>query len=268
MEQKESLEEFRKKAQHEKDELLTILTLDPISIRLAYFIKKKNLKISPNDITKMRLFFLSPLAIILLLLAPILQIKWFYLIVAFLAYAINLSDDLDGNLARGTGQTSKLGAFLDTIADRFLIIITITTIFSIGIWLQNEILIFGAILIFVLKTFHMMIITKIFYYSDEQRKDKNIVFDGTDATKKLGIKSFIEILEKINSVLKIKRWNIGIGGYERTFITIILPLVLIFAGQYTIAITIEIILIVFFTLFFIIRTRNLLRRTFKEMEGL
>lgn len=265
---KKKFNEFRKKAQHKQDELLTILTLDPISIRLAYLIKKKNLNISPNAITKIRLFIFGPLTVMFLLLAPLFQIKSFYLVSAFLVYLMNLSDDLDGNLARGTNKTSKVGAFLDSIADRFLILITITMMFSVGAWIQNQILINGAFLIFVLKSFHMMVITKIFYYSEDRKKNINNVFEGESASSKLGVKLFINFLKKINGVLKIKRWHVGIGGYERAFITIILPSILIFIGQDKGVLVLELFLISFFVLFFVIRIINLLERTFKEMQEL
>jgi len=255
-------EKFKKKAQHPKDELLTILTLDPISIRLAYLINKKKLKITPNAITKIRLFLFGPLAILSLILAPLLNNASFYLVCAILVYAMNLSDDLDGNLARGLNKTSKLGAFLDTIADRFLIIITITTIFSIGFWVQSRLLIFSSILIFVLKTFHMMVITKIYYYAEDKKYGEGEIFEGESASKRLGIAFIINTLRKINDKIKIKRWRVGIGGYERAFLTIILPCLLIYFGILNYAILLEALLAIFFILFFSIRIKNLLGTLF------
>ena len=67
---KESFEEFKEKALHEDDDLFAILFLNPITIRIAYFIKKYNLNITPNQVTLSRLFFFSPLIIACLFLAP------------------------------------------------------------------------------------------------------------------------------------------------------------------------------------------------------
>ena len=62
-----------------------------------------------------------------------------------------LTDWLDGQIARGQNKVSEKGAFLDSIADRTAIIIFITSIISVGLWLENWFIIFGGILIFVLK---------------------------------------------------------------------------------------------------------------------
>jgi hypothetical protein len=70
MTEEESFGKFKEKALHKKEELFAILFLSPITIRIAYLIKKYNLNISPNQVTSTRLFVLSPLIILCLFLAP------------------------------------------------------------------------------------------------------------------------------------------------------------------------------------------------------
>ena len=133
MKEKENkFEEFKKSTQHPKEELLAILTVNPITVRVAYLIKKFNLNISPNQITSIRLFLLFPLTILFLFLAPILQNKFFYILSYVLVYFMAFTDDLDGNVARGLKKTSNFGAFLDSIADRTYTFVILAFIFSLG----------------------------------------------------------------------------------------------------------------------------------------
>ena len=234
-----------------------MLFIDPLAIRLAYFIKKKKLNISPNRITSMRLGLLSPLIILLLFLAPILHFRVFYLFVAILFYFVMLTDTLDGDLARGLNKTSYLGAFLDSIADRFAIIIFFTLLFSIGLWTNNLILLLGSIFLFVLKTFHMMLITKLFYY--RMIEDVAAPFSGAPAFKTLGLIKLFSLINKIKLPLKIKRWNgCYVGSYERYILTIILPSLLITFNCEFIAILLGYFFIIFYSLFFILRIKSLL----------
>ena len=75
---KESFKEFKKRVQHKNEELLSIITLNPLTFRVGYFIKKKNINISPNSVSLTRLLVLSPLMFLILLLAPILNLRVIY----------------------------------------------------------------------------------------------------------------------------------------------------------------------------------------------
>jgi len=253
----ETLSEFKEKVLHKKDDLFAILFLNPISVRLAYFIKKYNLGITPNQITWTRLLILGPLVILCLFLAPFLGLKIFYLLALFFSYSFLFSDWWDGMLARGMNTASLNGAFLDSIADRWSTIILFVTIFSIGLWFNNVILVYGAVSLFVLKTFHMMIITKIFYYKKDV--DNLELFAGEDAKQILGITMIESFLLKTNSFLKIKKWGCTFGGAGRYFFTIMLPLILLIFNLEMIVIIFSYILIFSFGISFIVRIKNLLK---------
>jgi len=259
MKNKESFREFKKKALHEKEDLFAVIFLSPITIRVAYLIKKWNLNISPNQVTLTRLFALSPLIIVCLFLAPILGLKIFYLMAIILSYLFLLSDWLDGQIARGMNTVSEQGDFLDALADRWCTIICFVSLFSIGMWFNNSILIYGAISLFVLKTFHMMVITKIFYFGKEEGLNNQKIFAGEDAAQIMGITALRSFLSKINSFLKIKRWGCGIGGSERYFVTIMVPLLFLIFNVDTLALYFGYFLLFFFFIFLLIRIKNLLQ---------
>ena len=65
-----NFKKFQKKVRHPTDSLFCILFIIPLTTRIAYFIKKHNLNITPNQVSYSRLFVLSPLIIFLLFLAP------------------------------------------------------------------------------------------------------------------------------------------------------------------------------------------------------
>lgn len=264
--------EFQKRVRHPRDSLFSILFIVPLTTRISYFIKKYNLSITPNQVTYFRLLILSPLIIFLLFLTPILEMRRLYLVIAILFYFILLTDWLDGQLARGLNKVSKKGEFLDTIADRTSIIIFFTLIISIGLFTQTNFLIYGGILLFVVKTFNLMVISKIFYSNyvnmvpqeqmdiNERYQDKDMLklFGGEDA-KKMGIEKIESILGKLNKYLKLKRWNPGITAPERYFVTIMLPSLLIFFKLETITIYSLGIFVVAYLLFFIRRIVNLFK---------
>jgi len=256
---KESFKEFKKKIQHNNEELLSILTINPITSRLTYFIKKKNLNISPNTVTLIRLLFLSSLTIFILFLAPVLNLRIFYLFVPILIYLMIFSDDLDGCLARGLNKKSKSGAFLDSIADRFFTIILFVFLFSLGSWNKDSLLVIGSIFLFALKTFHMMIITKIYYYNIRKDISPEKLFSGKKAMNYMGINGIIFILNKINKILKVKRWGVTPGGYERAFITIIVPSLLLFFNFEVLAGYLGYLIIILYVIFFLIRINDLLK---------
>ncbi len=259
--EKESFKVFKERALHEKDNLFAILFLNPITVRIAYLIKKYNLKISPNHITLTRLCLLFPLIIFVLFLAPILNYRILYLVIAILFYFFLFTDWLDGQLARGLNKVSDKGAFLDLIADRTAIIIFFTFIFSVGLWLNNIILLCGSAFLFALKTFHMMIITKIFYLNEKNKETKSInsVFSSLPARNTMGLLKIDLILSKLNTFLKIKKWEPRIGASEQYFLTIMFPALLIAFNLEIFAIFLLYFYIVAFSLFFIIRIKNLFK---------
>lgn len=258
---KEAFNKFKDKALHEKDSLFSILFINPISVRLAYFIKKKNLNISPNQITLTRLFLLSPLVIIFLFLAPILNLRILYLFIAILFYCILFTDWLDGQLARGTNKVSDKGSFLDLIADRVAIIIFFTFIFSVGLWLNNVFLLCGGVFLFVLKSFHMMVITQLYFVKERKKEVKslNLVFSGRPVLNAMGVLKINLILSKLNNFLKIKRWSPGMGAPEQYFLIIMFPALLIAFNLEIFAVFLLYFYIIAYSLFFVLRIRNLLR---------
>lgn len=256
---KESFKEFKEKALHDKDTPFPILFIDPVSIRLAYIIKKKKLKISPTQITFIRLLLLFPLILVLLFLAPVLEIRIFYLLVAILFYMALFTDWLDGQLARGIGKTSYSGAVLDSISDRAAIIIFFTLIFSIGLWLNNLFLIFGAILLFAFKTFHMIIVTMMFYYDKRKTKDKDAFFTEEPARRAMGIGKAFSLIRKVSKYVKIKRWHGTIAAAEQYFFTIILLSLIMFFNLEIVVKYLAYFLIIFFLLFYLFRINSLLR---------
>ena len=259
MKNKLSFKEFKKKALHGYGDLTAVLFIDFFTVRISYLIYKYNLKIKPNDITLVRIFILAPVIVLLLFLAPYYNLKSFYLIVAILMYFIMFTDNLDGQLARGTGQTSKSGAFLDTISDRVSNIILFVTIFSFALWLDNYILLCGSIFLFTLKTVNLMIISKIYYYGGANKKDNYALFGGT-ALDSMGFKKVWNLGKGINKILGIKRWAGNPSSFEQYLVTIILPCILIFFNQTTFVVYLTYFIIIFFGLFYIKRISSLLSK--------
>ena len=251
-----NFEEFRNKAQHTKEELLAILTINPFTVRLAYLIKKFNLNISPNQVTAVRLFILFPLTIFFLFLAPILQSKIFYLLSAIFVYFMAFTDDLDGNIARGLKKTSDFGAFLDSIADRTYTFVLLAFIFSFGMWVSHIFLIYGAVFIISLKAFHLMIISKVFYYN-AGKLNMETIFSAKKEVRHLGFEKN-KITAYINKILKLKRWSESLGGFERIFLTFMIPAILFYFGFELITLVVVYALTLFNIFFYISRTRNLL----------
>ena len=253
----EQFKSFKKRVLHKKDDLFAICCINPISVRIAYLIKKYNIGITANQVTYARLFLLAPLILLFLLLAPLFHLKSLYLVVISLSYLFLFSDWLDGQIARGTRTSSEKGAFLDSIADRFSTIIFLVMLFSIGLWFKDYFLLFASIILFSLKTFHLMVITKVFYYGKD--KDNEKIFSGTKAFNQMGLGIFFLCLHKINSILKIKRWGESLGGSERYLITIVLPLLLIVIGFELGSLILCYFLSCLFITFFLIRIKSLLQ---------
>jgi phosphatidylglycerophosphate synthase len=79
----------------------------------------------PNIITSLRIALLIPLYACLV--AGTNELRWSALAVLALA---GLTDVADGYLARKLNQTSRSGAMLDLIADRLLILVTVTAMIA------------------------------------------------------------------------------------------------------------------------------------------
>ena len=155
---KETYKKFKERVRHPKDDLFAILFINFITVRLAYIITKYKINITPNAVTYTRMFLISPLIILFLIIAPILNnSKVFYLSALVLSYFFLLSDWLDGQIARGIKKTSKKGAILDSIADRFSTIILLVLLFSIGLYYKSLILLLSSILLFSLKCFEIFL---------------------------------------------------------------------------------------------------------------
>lgn len=112
----------------------------------------------PTQVTLIRLFLVP------FIVTSMIYHKWG---IAFLLFCIAaLTDIVDGFLARYLNQKTFLGACLDPVADKLLIVSTFFTLsfvqsplFSIPLWfvwlvlVKELILIFGAILIYYIKGF-------------------------------------------------------------------------------------------------------------------
>ncbi len=248
-------QKFKEKVLHEYDDLFAILFVNFLTLRLAYWIKKYKINITANQVTYSRMFFIAPLIVLFLFLAPYYRNLWFYGLALIFSYLFIASDWLDGQIARGTNKTSPRGAFLDSVADRCSTILFFTLLFSVGLWYQNTFILFGSILLFILKSFHMMVITKLFFFGMEKGKGNRKVFDGSDA----GLLIVGKLLGKISKASGIKRWDGSFGGAERFFLTIMLPLILILFGSEFLVVSILYIFIGFFIAFLIVRIKNLFR---------
>tara|TARA_Y100000310_G_scaffold167546_2_gene167404 strand:- start:43835 stop:44632 length:798 start_codon:yes stop_codon:yes gene_type:complete len=262
MEKKKSeFEEFKKIALRPKESIISMFTITPLSIRVAYFIKKKKLNISPDQITLSGLFFFSPLTILLLFLAPLLNLRILYLFAAISFYLVLFVDWMDGQVARGLNKSSDKGAFLDLIADRVAIIIFFVVIFSIGLWTNNAYLLIGSTFLFVLKTFHLMVITKLYYAKERNKEAKEVApaFSGLPALNKMGILKINSIFIKINNILKIKRWEPAINPPEQYSLTIMLPVLLVFFNLEIFATFLLYFYLFAFSFFFLYRIKNLLK---------
>lgn len=256
---KETFKQFKERVLHPEDDIFAILFLNFITVRLSYIITKYKLKITPNQITYIRMIILSPLIISLLIIAPIYSSKLAYVLVLILSYLFLLSDWLDGQVARGTRKTSKKGAILDSIADRFSTIIFLVLLFSIGIAYGNILIVSSTVVLFTLKCFHMMVITKLFYYGEKDKSDKNKMFDGADAMSSMGVSKIFKVTKWLKGKIGLTRWGGTLGGSDRFFITIMLPIILMLLGYTNLLSLLLWAYIIFLALFFILRIKGLFK---------
>lgn len=79
----------------------------------------------PNTLTWLRIF-----AIPLVIMLYYLPFPWSDPAAGLLFAAAGITDSLDGYFARKYGQTSKLGAFLDPVADKLIVAVALVLIVS------------------------------------------------------------------------------------------------------------------------------------------
>jgi phosphatidylglycerophosphate synthase len=79
----------------------------------------------PNTLTWLRIF-----AIPLVIMLFYLPYQWADPAAGLLFAAAGITDSLDGYLARRMGQTSRLGAFLDPVADKLIVAVALVLLLS------------------------------------------------------------------------------------------------------------------------------------------
>src|SRR5271169_437130 len=79
----------------------------------------------PNTLTWIRIA-----AIPLIVLLFLMPYPWADPAAGLLFAAAGITDSLDGYLARRLGQTTRLGAFLDPVADKLIVAVTLVLIVS------------------------------------------------------------------------------------------------------------------------------------------
>src|SRR5689334_18695846 len=79
----------------------------------------------PNTLTWLRIFAI-PLVIVLFYL----PYNWADPAAGLLFAAAGITDSLDGYFARKMGQTSRLGAFLDPVADKLIVAVALVLLLS------------------------------------------------------------------------------------------------------------------------------------------
>src|SRR5438046_9372876 len=79
----------------------------------------------PNTLTWIRIA-----AIPLIVLLFFMQYSWADPAAGLLFAAAGVTDSLDGYLARRLGQTSRLGAFLDPVADKLVVAVALVLLVS------------------------------------------------------------------------------------------------------------------------------------------
>jgi CDP-diacylglycerol--glycerol-3-phosphate 3-phosphatidyltransferase len=83
----------------------------------------------PNMLTWLRILAI-PLVVLLFLFGPRNHWSLAYPIAGLVFAAAAITDSLDGYLARRLGQTTRLGAFLDPVADKLIVAVALVLIVS------------------------------------------------------------------------------------------------------------------------------------------
>ena len=250
--------EFRERVVAKGDSFFSNILINPISIRIAYFIKRKNINVVPDYIALSRPLFFVPLIIISLLMAPILGLKIFYLFVAILFYLFLFSDWLDGQVARGLNKVSERGAFLDSVGDRFALPMFFLLMFSVGVFSNNSFLIYGSLILFILKIAQLSLINMAFFHGVYDTE----VFVAQSALRKTGMPQATAFITKIAHKFGVKNNNV-VGQFERYVIMLIIIPILFFANQDFIVQLILVVLLIVYFIFFIFN----IGRIFKKIQG-
>src|ERR1700704_2938796 len=79
----------------------------------------------PNTLTWLRICAIPLIAVLFYMPYP-----WRYPAAGLLFAAAGITDSLDGYLARRLGQTSRLGAFLDPVADKLIVAVALVLLVS------------------------------------------------------------------------------------------------------------------------------------------
>src|SRR5579859_7456259 len=79
----------------------------------------------PNTLTWLRIYTIPLLAVLFYMPYP-----WADPAAGLLFAAAGITDSLDGYLARRLGQTSRLGAFLDPVADKLIVAVALVLMVS------------------------------------------------------------------------------------------------------------------------------------------
>ena len=90
----------------------------------------------PNSLTLLRIALIPCFVIVFYL-----EIVWAPIAAAIVFSVAAITDWLDGYLARRLGQTSKLGAFLDPVADKLMVAVVLVILLQADpkIWLADSI---------------------------------------------------------------------------------------------------------------------------------
>jgi CDP-diacylglycerol--glycerol-3-phosphate 3-phosphatidyltransferase len=83
----------------------------------------------PNILTWLRILAI-PGVVVLFLLGGAEPGRWFYPAAGLLFAGAAITDSLDGYLARRLGQITRLGAFLDPVADKLIVAVALVLIVS------------------------------------------------------------------------------------------------------------------------------------------
>src|ERR1700679_441485 len=83
----------------------------------------------PNMLTWLRILAI-PLVVLLFLFGPRNHWSLAYPIAGLVFAAAAITDSLDGYLARRLGQTTRLGAFLDPVADKLVVAVPLVLLVS------------------------------------------------------------------------------------------------------------------------------------------
>jgi phosphatidylglycerophosphate synthase len=261
----ESFSKFKEKALRKKDAIVPILFFDPISSRLVYGLKRMFPKMTPTDITVSRLLFFSPLVLLFLFLAPFYG-DIFYLLAGIGFYITLLTDCMDGQLARGTGQISKKGDLLDCISDRFSNIVFFTLLFSFGLRIGSYVLVIGSFCLLILKIFQMMIVIRVTESNFFKKSSPDKYLSEEGIADRIGVNFIYKVFFKIISPLKIKRIDPRRSCLDQYIITIIVPSILIFFKLILVVKIFLYILLVFFIVFYSYKIGSLINSILRTKE--